>query len=228
MTPPTSAWAAAVSGSWSNAGNWTGAVPNAVGAGAVINVPTAAALTITLDAPQTLGTLLLGNSAAAGVGYTLSGTGSNTLTLNNSGNGATITVTDGTHAINAPVVLNDNLTVNNNGSLTLGGAIANGSNGPMGITISGSGLLVLAGGNTYSGNTTDQRRHSDPGPSPGGAKQHRQRDERRHSEFRRRHHQPDPGRSGGRRQRCPGDRRLGARHAQCGPKRPEHDLQRLS
>ena len=79
-----STWTAAVSGSWSNSGNWTGGVPNAVGAGAVINASTTAALTITVDAPQTLGTLLLGNSAAAGVGYTLSGTGSNTLTLNNS------------------------------------------------------------------------------------------------------------------------------------------------
>ena len=113
---------------------------------------TTVSLTITLDAPQTLGALLLGNSAAAGVGYTLSGTGTNTLTLSNSGGGATITITDGTHAINAPLVLNDNLTVNNNGSLTVGGLIADGSNGPMGITVSG-GLLVLAHGNTYSGST---------------------------------------------------------------------------
>ena len=63
-------------------------------------------------------------------------------------------MTDGTHAINAPLVLNDNLTVSNNGSLTVGGAIVNGANGPMAITVSGGGLLVLAGGNTYSGNTT--------------------------------------------------------------------------
>ena len=58
-----STWAAAVSGSWSKANNWTGAVPNGVGGGAVINASTTAALTITIDAPQTLGTLLLGNSA---------------------------------------------------------------------------------------------------------------------------------------------------------------------
>ena len=151
-TVPT--WAAAVSGSWSNAGNWSGGVPGTIGAGAVINAPTATALTITVNAPQTLGTLLLGDSAAAGAGYTLTGTGSNTLTLNNSGNGATIVVPNGTHAVNVPIVLNDNLAISNNASLTLGGAIANGSNGPMGITLSGSGRLALAGGNTYSGNTT--------------------------------------------------------------------------
>ena len=146
-------WAAAVSGSWSNAANWTGGVPNAIGAEAAFTVSTKAALTITLDAPQTVGSLLFGNSAAANVGYTLSGMGSNALTLNNAGNGATITVTNGTHVITAPVLLNDNLTVSNAGSLTISGAIANGSNGPMGITLSG-GPLVLAVGNTYSGNTT--------------------------------------------------------------------------
>ena len=151
-TVPT--WAAAVSGSWSNAGNWIGGVPDAIGAGALINAPTATALTITVDAPQTLGTLLLGDSAAAGAGYTLTGTGTNTLTLNNSGSGATIVVPNGTHAVNVPIVLNDNLTISNNASLTLGGAIADGSNGPMGITLSGSGRLMLAGANTYSGNTT--------------------------------------------------------------------------
>lgn len=63
-TVPT--WAAAASGSWSNAGNWIGGVPDRIGGGAVFNAPTATALTITVDAPQTLGTLLLGDSAAAG------------------------------------------------------------------------------------------------------------------------------------------------------------------
>ncbi len=91
--------------------------------------------------------------ALASVGYTLSGVGSNLLTMDYGGAGATITVTDGTHAINAPIVLNDNLTISNSGSLTVGGAIANGSNGPMGITVT-SGNLVLGGSNTYSGGTT--------------------------------------------------------------------------
>ena len=101
------------------------ALPNAVGAIAAINAPTTAAVTITLDKPQTIGLLELGNSASATVGYTLSGTGTNTLTFNNAGNGAAITVTDGTHAINAPVVLADNLQVTGNNSgwtLSFGGA----------------------------------------------------------------------------------------------------------
>jgi autotransporter-associated beta strand protein len=148
-----SSWAAAVSGSWSNAGNWVGAVPNGIATGAVFNPSTTAALTVTLDAPQAVGSLLLGNSGSAAVGYTLSGVGSNGLTLDNAGAGTTITVTNGTHAINTPLILNDNVTISNSGALTIGGTIANGSNGPMGITLS-SGPLVLATGNTFSGNTT--------------------------------------------------------------------------
>ena len=104
-----SVWSAAVSGNWSSAGNWIGGVPNAIGAIAAINASTTASLTITLDKPQTVALLQLGNSGSATVGYTVSGTGTNTLTFNNAGNGATISVTDGTHAINAPVVLADNL-----------------------------------------------------------------------------------------------------------------------
>lgn len=50
--------------------------------------------------------------------------------------------------------MNDNLTVTGVGSLTIGGNIVNGSNGPMGITASGGGLLVLASSNIYSGSTT--------------------------------------------------------------------------
>ena len=146
-------WTTAVSGSWSKGGNWTGSVPNAVVAEAVINASTTVPLTITVDTPATLGSLLLGNAGAAATGYTLSGTGGNTLTLNNSGNGATIMVTNGTHAVDLPVTLNDNVTVDDYGSLTLGGAIAKGGRRAKGITMSGSGNLALGNSNTYSGIT---------------------------------------------------------------------------
>ena len=58
-------WASAISGSWNNAGNWAGGVPNGIAAGAVFNASTTAARTITLDTPVTLGTLLLGAGTAA-------------------------------------------------------------------------------------------------------------------------------------------------------------------
>ena len=79
---------------------------------AVFNASTTAALTVTLDEPVTLGTLVLG-SGTPGVGYTLSGGGSNTLTFSNTGNSAPAEISgnDGAHFIDAPVILASNLVV---------------------------------------------------------------------------------------------------------------------
>jgi fibronectin-binding autotransporter adhesin len=152
-------WASPVSGNWSAGTNWIGGVaPNGVGAGAVINAPTSSQLTVTLDAPQTVGSLLLGNSGGASpntVGYTLlDTTGTNTLTLNNSGSGATITVTDGSHVINAAVILADNLTLSPAASSTLAilGNISQ-TGGTFSLTMSNSGELILSGSNSYGGGT---------------------------------------------------------------------------
>ncbi|MGA2032516.1 MAG: autotransporter-associated beta strand repeat-containing protein [Thermoguttaceae bacterium] len=152
-TPPL--WASAVSGNWSDSSKWVAGVPNNVGAAAVLTAPTSSALTITLDSCETVGALQFGNSGNTSLGYTLSGNGSNTLTFNNSGGGATITVVNGTHVINAPVVLADNLVVSGNGKLTFGNASSIAETGSRcSLTKSGGGLLTLAGYNTYSGGTT--------------------------------------------------------------------------
>ena len=159
--PGSSVWAAAIAGNWSDASKWTGGVPNADGAGAVISASTSAAVTITLNEPVTLGTLLLG-AGTPGVGYTLSGSGGNTLTFSNTSNGfaATITVTDGTHFIAAPVVLASNLVVTSTSSkpwqLSFGtaGSITE-TNGAQSLTMNGaSGTLTLSGSNSYLGGTT--------------------------------------------------------------------------
>ncbi len=153
-------WASASSGNWSSSANWTFAVPNSTGGSAVINAATTSQLTITLNVPVTLGTLVLGNSASSTTGYTISGSGTNTLTFNNSGNGATITVTGGSQQINAPVTLADNLLVTTSGAnpwtLTFGAASSIMDNGSgYSLTMAGTGgMLVLAGSNSYSGGTT--------------------------------------------------------------------------
>ena len=155
--PPPSYWASATSGNWSSSGSWTAGVPNALGARAALSAATTAAVTVTLDAPVTLGTLQFGNSATANRGYTLSGSGSNMLTFNNFGSGATVTVTNGTHAINAPVVLADNLAVTTGGtnSWTLSFGTASSIGGGYSLTMSGTGgTLILSGSNTYTGATT--------------------------------------------------------------------------
>ncbi|MGA2257199.1 MAG: autotransporter-associated beta strand repeat-containing protein, partial [Thermoguttaceae bacterium] len=159
--PPTLAfWASAIGGSWSISANWTGGVPNADGAAAMINVPTNSPLTVTLDAPQTIGTLVLG-SGNPGVGYTLSGSGGNTLTFSNTSNNAPaqISVIDGTHLIGAPVVLASNLVVTSTSSnpwtLSFGTASSitdNGNN--LSLTMSASnGTLILSGADNYTGGT---------------------------------------------------------------------------
>ena len=150
-----SVWSAAVSGNWSSAGNWIGGVPNAIGAIAAINASTTAALTITLDKPQTVALLQLGNSGSTTSGYTVSGTGANALTFNNGGNGATISVTDGAHAVNAPVILADNLQVTgNNSSWILSFGASSSITGGYGLTMGGNGIVILSGQNTYTGVTT--------------------------------------------------------------------------
>ena len=147
----TSFWATG-SGNWSSPGNWTGRVPNAIGAGAVINAPTAWPITVTLDSPQTVSTLVLGSKSSTTI--TVSGSGANSLTLNNYGSDATIAVTSGSHGIDAPVVLGDNLTVGGSGTLAFGsGSSITGSG--FSLTMNGAGgTLILGGSNTFSGTTT--------------------------------------------------------------------------
>jgi autotransporter-associated beta strand protein len=155
------AWRTAVNGNWTAGTNWnTGAAPNAAAAMAVLNKATTAALTVTLDSPQTVGKLTFGNSASASLGYSVTGT--NTLTLNNSGSNSTITVTDGTHVINTPVALANGLVVNTASAgpspwtLTFGtaGGISQTGTGSYSLTMSGTGgKLILSGTDTFTGGT---------------------------------------------------------------------------
>ena len=141
-------------GPWAN-----GVAPTYTDAQVVaINVSTTAALTVTLDVPAAAGTLLLA-SGNPGVGYTL--TGSNTLTFSNSANNApaTISVSDGAHTIDAPVVLASNLAVTSTTSspwtlnFDAGSSITdNGSQ--LSLTLNaGNGTLILSGSDDYSGGT---------------------------------------------------------------------------
>ncbi len=77
------------------------------------------------------------------------------LTLDNCTIPAVVTVA-GQHTISASIALNSNtnIIITSGGDLlTIDGAISDGWKGAKGITKAGFGLLVLAGSNTYSGNT---------------------------------------------------------------------------
>ena len=147
------------SGNWSSpATNWsTGVVPNSSGGTAVLGMTATTSATVTLDIPVTLGTLVLGNSAQGpSQGYTISGSGANTLTMNNNGSPAVVSVTQGNHAINAPLTLQDSLDVTTSptsgGTLAIGGAINDNGVG-YSLELDGPGELVLSGSNNYAGGT---------------------------------------------------------------------------
>lgn len=135
-------------GNWTDPLNWSASFgtppPNGAEATAVFGT---GASPVTLNANQTVGTLAF-NSAT--IPYTISG--ANTLTLDNSGSGASITMAAGaTNAVVATAVsLNDNLTatVSSGDTLALTGTISSTSTSKE-ITLNGAGTTVLSGTNTY-------------------------------------------------------------------------------
>ena len=153
--PATAAWRAAVDGNWSNGANWTtGASPNGAGQTAVLNASTTAAVTVTLDIPETIGTLEFGNSGGnLGLGYTVSGT--DALTLNNSNSAAVLSVSEGQHAIATPVLLTSDLVVSPSAGsqLEISGDVQQSTPG-LSLALDNLGTLILSGSNDYTGGTT--------------------------------------------------------------------------
>jgi autotransporter-associated beta strand protein len=162
-------WKNTADSNWNNGTNWSaGSVPASVpGASAVVGVPTTSQVTITLDIPQTLGSLTFTTSGEGG-GYTLlDNTGTNSLTMSNSSNlsPAVINVTSGTHSIAASTMIaGGNLAVSasSNGLLTISGNILDDSNSgsipanARSLTLTsadGTGELILSGTNSYAGGT---------------------------------------------------------------------------
>ena len=145
------AWRFDADGAASVSTNWTSGVPNAAGDTATFGPVITQPRTVTLDEPTVFGGILLDSP----YGYTLSGSGGNTLTLNNSGGSATITVSDGQQAVDAPVVLADNLVVTGSGTLAIGSSssIAE-TGGSRSLTMGGAGgTLILSGTDSYTGGT---------------------------------------------------------------------------
>ena len=146
-------------GSWSDFSKWTadGGVPGIDGPlsagdtalfGAALGAGSAA---VTLDGASPHVSSLTFNSSGS---YTIArGTGG-TLNLDAGAGTAAIAVMSGNHTIAAPVTLASSINIAQSAgsSLTVSGAIGE-SGGSRGLTQSGPGLLVLAGPNSYSGDT---------------------------------------------------------------------------
>ena len=128
---------------WSTAGNWSGGVPHLAKDSAVFGNTVSP---VNLDSAETVGTLLFNQAAS----YTISG--GNTLTLDNSGGGAAITVTAGTvNTLQSALALSDNTVVtyiNSGTSLALSGTIGN-TAGSETLTLTGAGTTILSGANSY-------------------------------------------------------------------------------
>jgi fibronectin-binding autotransporter adhesin len=100
-----SVWNLNANGNWSVDANWSGGVPNAVGATANFGSVITAARTVTVDAAETVGTINFSNPNS----YTIAG--SNALTLDVSGGNAAINVLVGSHTISAPLTLAKDTTI---------------------------------------------------------------------------------------------------------------------
>src|ERR1035437_8037469 len=152
------AWNVNAAGNWSAAANWNPAVVPGTAAGDVVGLTfdITAARTVTIDTTsRTVGTLNIGDPATAFFAYTLAASGGAKLTFDNGGNGASLVqaVTTASDVISAPLVLADNLTINNSSALAVSGIISDGGAGKT-ITKAGGGALTLSGANTYTGKTT--------------------------------------------------------------------------
>jgi hypothetical protein len=126
-------WAVDASGNWSTPSNWgLGGVPNATDAVATLGPVISDARTVTVDAPQTVGTLTFDNAAHA---YTLGGPGP--LSLHASTGRAAIHVRNGAHTINTRLTLDSPTTI------TLDTAGSNLTIGPAGqLDVKGQNLVI--------------------------------------------------------------------------------------
>ena len=100
-------------GSWFNGGNWVGPVPNGVGATARFLTGSTAPQTVYADQNVTVGQIVFNNPNT----FVIAGAGQMTIDVA-TGNGS-ITVQQGTHKINLPLLLNDNTVANVSAGATL-------------------------------------------------------------------------------------------------------------
>jgi autotransporter-associated beta strand protein len=126
-----SRWINAAGGSWTAGANWAGGfVPNGVGAIADFStLDLTADASVTLDGNVTVGSLLFGDTAPSN-NWTLNSGLGGVLTLGVSAGSPGITIISGTATINAALA------------------------GAKGFSKNGSGALILAGTNSYTGPTT--------------------------------------------------------------------------
>ena len=148
FTAVTATWTNNADGNWTDGTQWSinPLVPQYAGDTAILGVGTALR-TVTLDNNESVGHLVFTNANS----FVIANAGL-TLTLDNSGSGASVNVTNGTaNDIQTAVALNGPTTfsINSGSAITVSGA----ASGVGALTKAGNGTLTLSGANTYSGTT---------------------------------------------------------------------------
>jgi autotransporter-associated beta strand protein len=141
-------WTNSVSGNWTGGTNWSSNpnVPHVAGDDATLGV-SSVFQTVTLDANETVGGIQFTNPNS----FVVASSG-HALKLDNSGFGASLTVSAGTsNAIQTSVALNDNvaITVGGGNSLAISGIISNSPSATKALTVNGAGTTIFSGANTY-------------------------------------------------------------------------------
>jgi hypothetical protein len=112
---------------WGNAASWTNGTPNAVGAVAHLKGTADTAVAITVNAPVTVGTLMINNVQRSDLGrpldtpatlYTINGT--STITLDNGAAEAALVVLTGVNTVSAPINVASNAVIDLAGDPTTG------------------------------------------------------------------------------------------------------------
>ncbi len=138
-------------GLWTTSGNWSGDVPNAAGVTAKFGTAPGTPTSVSVNGAKTVGGIIFDNVNS----YTVTGTATDVITLDNGIASGAVAVNSGSHTLNAPLALLKSLTITaaDTASLTIGGEIS-GTGKALSIVGTGTGKVILAGANSYSGGTT--------------------------------------------------------------------------
>jgi len=160
IAPPASAavftWDESGSGDWNNSGNWTLdsgtsvlGYPSVAGDTAQLHDTLSSSSSITLTGSASVGHVEIDS----GFSYTITESGSPTLTFDNGGTATSINVISGSHTFDVNINLDDNITITNSGVgvLSFENAFSDVSGGHD-ITKAGTGMVEFnASSNTFDG-----------------------------------------------------------------------------